>query len=96
MSRSPLFGRLLNASCRDMARLASESLDRDPSRLERLALRSHIAYCKGCRHYVRQISFLRAAMRRLADLLKPAPVPVMPEDVRARIKQAIRDRSTPS
>ena len=42
---------LLNLPCRDMTRLASESLDRDLGRLERLALKSHLLYCISCRRW---------------------------------------------
>ena len=41
MSRPRSFWNLLNLPCEGMARLASDSLDRDLTRLERVALRSH-------------------------------------------------------
>ena len=46
MSRPRGLWALLNLSCEEMARLASESLDRDLGRFEWLALRSHILYCE--------------------------------------------------
>jgi len=48
-----------------MSQLASESLDRDLGRLERVALRSHLFYCAACRRFQRQIKLLRYGMRRL-------------------------------
>ena len=44
-----------------MSRLASESLDRDLDRWERIALQSHLLYCQACRHFSRQIVHLRRA-----------------------------------
>ena len=96
MSRLLHAWRMLNAPCRDMARLASESLDRDLNRLERLAMRSHQVYCVGCRRYQRQIRLLRDAMRGLAQQIETDAGPALPEDVRARIKQAIADEPSAS
>jgi predicted anti-sigma-YlaC factor YlaD len=83
---------LLNLPCEGMTRLASGSLDRDLSRLERVALRSHLLYCSACRRYVRQIALLRAAMRRLVTRLEsgePLPGPALPDDVREHIRRAL-------
>jgi predicted anti-sigma-YlaC factor YlaD len=84
---------LLNLPCDGMTRLASESLDRDLSRLERVALRSHLLYCSACRRYVRQVTLLREAMRRLLTRLEsgePLPGPGLPDDLRERIEHALR------
>jgi hypothetical protein len=86
--------RLLNLPCQGMTRLASESLDRKLGRLERVALRSHLLYCTPCRRYARQIRVLRLALRRFAarlDADEPLPGSALPDDVRARIKRALRD-----
>ncbi len=94
MTRPPEFWRLLNLPCGGMSRLASESLDRPPTRLEAVALRSHLVYCSACRRYFRQIRVVSDAMRRLVPRLEssdPLPGPSLPDDVRERIKQAIRD-----
>ena len=58
MSRLKTLWCLLNLPCEGMSRLASESLDRDLGRLERVALRSHLLYCAACRRFQRQIQFL--------------------------------------
>jgi hypothetical protein len=76
-----------------MTRLASESLDRDLTSLERFALRSHMFYCFACRRYFRQISLLRLAMRRLAGHVEAGDSMTaqgLPDNVRERIKEAIR------
>jgi predicted anti-sigma-YlaC factor YlaD len=93
MTRPKELWRLLNLPCDGMTRLASESLDRDLSRLERVALRSHLLYCSACRRYARQIALLRDAMRRLLTRLEsgePLPGTGLPDDVRERIKHALR------
>ena len=93
MSRLKTIWRLLNLPCRDMTRLASESLDRDLGRLERIALRSHLLYCTACRRYLRQIALIRRALRRYATHLeidRAVTGPGLPDDVRARIKRALR------
>ena len=54
-------------SCRDTVRLASESLDRDLSLTEGLALRVHLLMCPPCARFRRHLQFLRDAARRLQD-----------------------------
>ena len=49
----------LSPSCREAARLQSESLDRRLAFSQRLGLRIHLALCKWCRRYGKQITFLR-------------------------------------
>jgi hypothetical protein len=100
MSRLKAVWHLLNLPCREMTRLASESLDRDLGRAERLALRSHLLYCAACRRYARQIVFLHAALRHFASRVEtdqtlsgPGPGPGLPADVRDRIKRAMDDHS---
>ena len=84
---------LLNLPCEGISRLASESLDRDLGRLERVALRSHLLYCAACRRFHRQIKLLRCAMRRLARRVEagaPSSGMGLPDDVRERIKRALK------
>jgi hypothetical protein len=93
MSRLRTIWLLLNLPCEGIARLASESLDRDLDLMERIALRSHIVYCKACRRYRRQLEYLRRAMRKLSGDLEagvPESAPRLPDDARERIKRALR------
>jgi hypothetical protein len=94
MTRLKAVWHLLNLPCREMSRLASESLDRDLGRLERLAMKAHVFYCISCRRYLRQILVLRRALRDVASHLETGRLlsgPDLPDDVRARIKQALRE-----
>lgn len=57
-------------SCRHATRIMSEGMDRSLSLRERLQLRFHLAFCRGCRAFLRQTAFLRRASRafvRLSD-----------------------------
>jgi hypothetical protein len=94
MSRVKTLWCLLNLSCEGMSRLASESLERDLGRLERIALWSHVLYCAGCRRFQRQIKLLRCAMRRLASRVEagePLPGTDLPVEVRERIKRTLKE-----
>ncbi len=85
---------LLHLPCEAMSRLASESLDRDLGRAERVVLGSHRLYCGACRRYARQVARLRAGLRRLSARLDDdlIPGPDLPDDARARIKDALSKR----
>lgn len=52
--------------CKDASRLVSEGFDRRLSLAELLRLRTHLAMCRGCSNYRRQMLFLRRALRRYA------------------------------
>jgi hypothetical protein len=94
MTRLKTVWRLLNLPCREMTQLASQSLDGELGRLERLALRSHLLYCRGCRRYVSQLLLMRRILRQLAARLEAGPLlpgPGLPDDVADRIKQALRE-----
>jgi hypothetical protein len=93
MSRLKTIWRLLNLPCREMTHLASQSLDRDLDRLERLALRSHVLYCSGCRRFLVQVRLVRSAARGLVNRLEsdlPVPGPDLPIEARDRIRRALK------
>jgi anti-sigma factor RsiW len=51
-------------SCKDASRLISQMQDGELSFRQRLAVRLHLMFCDACRRFVRQLRFLRTAMRR--------------------------------
>ena len=53
-------------SCKETTRLLSQGEDRRLAFGERVALRVHLAICKGCRNVNAQFKFLRLAMKSLA------------------------------
>jgi hypothetical protein len=57
-------------SCKETARLLSQGADRKLAFSERVALRVHLAICKGCRNVDVQFQFLRSAVQRLSDELE--------------------------
>jgi hypothetical protein len=57
----------MNISCKEASRLVSQSQDRQLSLGEQVALRLHLAICRGCRAFSVQLAFLRRAVRRLAE-----------------------------
>lgn len=54
-------------SCRDVSTLLSQSRERDLGFWERLNLKMHLAMCKGCRNFRRQLDFISASIRRYRD-----------------------------
>ena len=54
-------------SCKETTRLLSQGEDRKLAFGERVALRVHLVICNGCRNVGMQFTFLRSAVRRLAD-----------------------------
>ncbi|MGB7501808.1 MAG: zf-HC2 domain-containing protein [Azonexus sp.] len=54
-------------SCKVATHLLSEAQDRKLSLSEKLQLEIHLAMCKGCKNYKKQMRFLREACKRLAE-----------------------------
>jgi Putative zinc-finger len=54
-------------SCKQVARLVSQGLDRKLGFAERVKLRVHLAICDGCTNFRKQVTFVREAMARLAE-----------------------------
>ena len=57
-------------SCKKATELASNSLDRKLSLMQRIKLKLHLFICHTCRNYVRQISFIRKAAPELDQHLE--------------------------
>lgn len=57
----------LTPPCTDITRLLSESMDRTLPWRTRLTLRCHLAICRGCAEYRRQLMTLGHVFRRLPD-----------------------------
>lgn len=52
-------------SCKEVAEKASEYLDRDLGRWERLKVGLHVAMCKHCSRYLRQLELTSKLVRSL-------------------------------
>ncbi len=63
-------------SCREVVELANDHLDQRLSVGQRIAFRMHLAMCRHCRRYLRQ---LRATLRALTELRQTDP-PISADD----------------
>ena len=77
-------------SCRDASRLASQRLDTRLMPGERLALALHLAVCRQCASFARQLQALRTLAR--AEPLDAGDATLAPE-ARERIAKTLRDRT---
>ncbi len=85
-----MFG--LIPDCKEVTRMVSDSMDRDLPLIQRMRMRMHLLMCKYCSRFEKQLALLRKASRSLATH-RPDPnaSPVLPQDARDRIKQALRE-----
>jgi predicted anti-sigma-YlaC factor YlaD len=58
---------LLKPTCKEIHRLASESLDRPLSLVERARVQVHLMVCDACRNFSGQMQLIRRAMRGLGS-----------------------------
>lgn len=82
-------------SCREVTRLGADALDRPFPFGQRLAVRFHVLICVWCRRYLRQIAFLRQAVRTHPDRLldaSDATAAGLSAEARERLKQALRSQ----
>ena len=75
-------------SCKEATLLASKALDTQLTARERLAVRLHLLYCRGCARFARHIQFLRRAARMTTDHL-PTAAMQLPQKARERIRTAL-------
>ena len=75
--------------CAEVARLASESMERDLSFGERAKVRFHYLLCVWCQRYAQQLKFLREAMHHHPAPLESPSSPLLPDEAHARLKRAL-------
>ena len=61
----------MTLTCKEVARLLSEGLDRDLPAEQQVRLRAHYAICRGCASLRDRLAFLRRAVSRVADRGEP-------------------------
>lgn len=83
--------RLISPTCRQANRLQSEAMDRKLSFLEATGLRVHLALCRWCRRYGKQLKFLRSAAQGCEDHAACAPPTKLSSAARERIKQKMQE-----
>lgn len=81
-------------NCHEASRLCSESLDRKLTLWQRAHLWLHLAMCRLCWHYRRDIVHLHEQARRFDEEVEEAygskPTGGLSEEARLRIKQALK------
>ena len=82
---------ILTLRCEEADRLMSDSLDRRLTWVELVALKGHVACCRGCRRARRQLVILRQTMRKSLDIASAASDEVLSHEARDRIRQALKD-----
>ena len=82
----------ITPSCRDVARLASDSMDRTLPLSTRIQLQLHYWICQACTEYRRQLLVLRKATRRSASETQPQDDTQLSAAAKARLKEAFRAR----
>jgi len=57
----------MSMTCKEVARLMSEGLDRELPPEQQALLRAHYAICRGCQSMRERMAFLRRAMARITE-----------------------------
>lgn len=84
-------------NCESVSRKVSESLDRDLPLRHRLMIRIHVAMCKYCARFRKQLIRIRELCRQI-DLSdhELSDLPAMPATARERITRALRSAKSSS
>jgi hypothetical protein len=97
MRIGPISGFLirLTPTCKDMAHLLSEAMDRPLPLGVRIKMQVHFLICKWCERYKNQLLFLRNSIRRHPEKFEghdsPSSTTLSPE-ARERLKRTLNDR----
>jgi predicted anti-sigma-YlaC factor YlaD len=57
----------MTLTCKEVARLISEGLDRELPSEQQVRLRAHYAICRGCASLRDRLAFLRRAVSQVAE-----------------------------
>ena len=78
-------------SCKELAPVMSESLDRSLTLREWAVLRLHLWVCLWCVRYMAQLHFMRAALRlRTAQAADDTSAPELSPAARTRLKHVLK------
>ena len=83
--------------CREISELVSQSMEHDLPWHQRMQIWMHLAMCRLCAGFARQLRLLRRAAHDHAERLSADPSeapPVLSQDARERIRAALRDGAT--
>lgn len=80
--------------CREISKLVSESMDRDLPLRKRIQVWMHLAMCRMCAGFARQVRAIRNALREDPERLvagEDDPEAKLSDQARERITAALRD-----
>jgi len=78
-------------SCKEAAKLLSQSLDERLPLTTRIRLRWHLSLCRLCTRYYRQLDFLRRILGTLPDHVdEAASSESLSEDAKRRIREHLK------
>ncbi|MHB8901412.1 MAG: anti-sigma factor family protein [Thermoguttaceae bacterium] len=79
--------------CREVSKLVSESMEHELHLRQRLQVWMHLAMCRMCAGFARQLRFLRRAARANAERFgsdSSEPEPALSQEARERMKAVLR------
>lgn len=85
-----LFLAKVTPDCDRITRLASESLERPLTGVERLQLKFHFLICSWCKRYLAQLQTLHRCSCEIREYIPPEPGLSLSADEKQRLKQALR------
>ncbi len=91
MSRLNGLLQILTLRCEAAAALMSRELDEPLSRLERTALLCHLAACRSCRRFRRQVRRIRQSLRLRDRAIASGADEGLSPEARARMARALRE-----
>ena len=77
-------------TCKEASRIISDGLEKDLPLLDRILVRIHLAMCKTCGYYKKQIIEIKNLLENCSDsdhLSSPDP---LPDDTREQIKALLK------
>jgi len=77
-------------SCKEVSLLLSKTCDQDLPWRQRLAVRLHLLYCRGCTQFEKHLQVLRAVGHRLAQADSPLGGATLSTTARNRIRAALQ------
>lgn len=80
--------------CREVSKLVSESMERELPLRQRFRVWMHLAMCRMCAGFARQLRLLRRAAHEHPERLvadPDEPEPVLSQEARKRVKTALRE-----
>jgi hypothetical protein len=80
-------------NCRQIARLVSESMDRELSPGRRLGVRFHLLMCRHCARYRKQLHLMRRLLRSRASTDAEYYTAAMNEQAKERLRMLIDKKS---